>query len=201
MVNPLIYLPLIRSPYLRRLALISNPAVPAVVRGFRDNTFNIPTEMLAMLTHVVVVSNVSWTSWYDLDTALKLDPTASSAPATSLTASPTTLASFAAFQNLTHFAVAQRFWPYISKIEKAAKKLHYFVILSQPSSRNHPSIIKGVRSLNDRRVVVVSMENFSDWSQGDSRYVSTFWETVESLVSNGFMTDQGHRWPMEYPKA
>ena len=151
--------------------------------------------------HVVVVSNVSWTSWYDLNTALKLDPTASSALATSLTASPTTLASFTTFQNLTHFAVVQRFWPYISKIEKVAKKLRYFVILSQPSSHNHPSIIKGVWSLNDRCVVVVNMENFPDWPQGDSWYVTTFWETVESLVLTGFMSDQGHRWPMEYKKA
>jgi hypothetical protein len=189
-VNPLIYLPFIRSPYLRRLALISGPAVLPAARS-RDNAFNIPTEMLTMLTHVVVVSNFTWTSWYDLDRALKLKPTASSAPA----ATPTTLASFAAFQNLTHFAVAQRYWPYISKIRKVAKKLRYFVILSQSKPLVLRSIVKAVRSLNDRRFVVVNMEHFSDWPQGDSRCVTTFWETVETLVSGGFISDQGDRWP------
>lgn len=190
-VNPYMYLRFIRSPYLRRLALISGPA------RSRDNPFNIPTEMLTMLTHVIIVSNSTWTVWYDLDRALAFDPTASSAPEASLIATPTTLASFAAFQNLSHFAVAQRCWPYISKIRKVAKKLRYFVIfLSQSNTVVHRSIIKAVRSLNDRRFVVVNMERFSDWPQGDSRCVTTFWETVESLVSGGFISDQGDKWSM-----
>ena len=151
-----------------------------------------------MLTHIVLVSNFSYIAWDDLERALKL---ASSAPAASLTAAPTALALVDAFQNLTHFAVARVAWRNISIIQKVAKKLRYFVILSQPSSLVYPSIIEGVQSLNDRRVVVVNMENFSDWPQGDSRCVTTFWETVETLVSNGFMSDQGHKWPMEYEKA
>ena len=190
-VNPLTYLPFIHSPYLRRLALISNPVVPAAAR---DNDFNIPTEILTMLTHVVVVSDSCWTPWYDLDRALKVDPTASSAPAASLTATPTTLASFAAFQNLTHFAVVQKLWPYTLRVRKVAKKLRYFVILSQFKISNQPSIISSIRLLNDRRFVVVNMGHFSDWPQGDSRCVTTFWETVETLVLGGFISDQGDRW-------
>ena len=148
-----------------------------------------------MLTHVVLVSNFSYIAWDEIEWALKL---ASSAPAASLTAAPTALD---AFQNLTHFAVARVAWRNISIIQKVAKKLRYFVILSQPSSLVYPSIIEGVRSLNDRRVVVVSMEDFSDWPQGDSRCVTTFWEMVETLVSNGFISDQGHKWPIGYKKA
>jgi hypothetical protein len=193
-VNPVIYLPSIHSPYLRRLALISN--TPAT--KYYNNPFNIPTRMLTMLTHVVVVTNFSWTSWYDLDRALTLDPTASSASEASLTATPTTLASFAAFQNLTHFAVAEIAWKYISKIRQVAKKLRCLVILSRANSLFHPCVIQGVRSLNDRRIVVVNMEYFSDWPQGDSRYVTTFWETVETLVSGGFISDQGDKWSMGY---
>ncbi|EDR12200.1 uncharacterized protein LACBIDRAFT_323297 [Laccaria bicolor S238N-H82] len=193
-VNPLIYLPFIRSPYLRRLALISGPP--------HDSAFNIPTEMLTKLTHVVVVSNFSWTSWIDLDRALNLKSTASSAPVASLTATPTTLASFAAFQNLTHFAVAQRYWPHISNIREVAQKLRYFVILSQSDALVHRDIImRAVLSLNDRRLVVVNMKHFWDWPQGDSRFVTTFWDKVETLVSGGFISDQGDRWPTRYERA
>lgn len=56
--------------------------------------------MLTMLTHLVVLLDSSSVVWDDLEWA-------SSAPAASLTATPTTLASFDAFQNLTHFAVAR----------------------------------------------------------------------------------------------
>jgi hypothetical protein len=191
MVNPLIYLPSIHSPYLRRLALISN--TPG--RNPYGNPFDIPTGMLTMLTHVVVVSDFSWTPWYDLDRALKLDPTAISA---SQTATPATLASFDAFQNLTHFAVAEIAWQYVSKIRKVAKKLRYFVILSRANSLFYPILIRRVRSLDDRRFVVVNMEIFSDWPQGDSRCVTTFWETVETLVLGGFLSDQGDKWSMGY---
>ena len=145
-----------------------------------------------MLTHIVLVSNFSYIAWDEIEWALKLEPAAS------LTAAPPALD---AFQNLTHFAVARVAWRYISIIQKVAKKLRYFVILSQPSSLVYPSIIEGVRSLNDRRLVVVNMEDFLDWPQGDSRCVTTFWETAETLVSGGFISDQGHQWPIEYEEA
>jgi hypothetical protein len=195
--NPSIYLPFIDSPRLRRLALISNRPR----RKTYDDPFDIPTGMLTMLTHIVLVSNFSYIAWDDLERALKLNLRASSALAASLTATPTTLASFDAFQNLTHFAIARVAWRQISIIRQVAKKLRYFVILSRPNTLTHPSIIQGVWSLNDRRLVVVNMEDFSDWPQGDSRCVTTFWETVETLVSNGFISDQGDKWPMGYEKA
>ena len=198
-VNPLTYLPFIRSPHLRRLALISGPAELRAARP-RDSDFNIPTEILTMLTHVVVVSDSCWTPWYDLDRALKVDPTTSSAPAASLTATPTTLASFAAFQNLTHFAVVQKLWPYTLRVRKVAKKLRYFVILSQFTFSNQP-IISSIRLLNDRRFVVVNMGHFWDWPQGDSRCVTTFWETVEALISGGFISDQGDKWSVGCEKV
>ncbi|EDR12668.1 uncharacterized protein LACBIDRAFT_311339 [Laccaria bicolor S238N-H82] len=153
--------------------------------------------MLAMLTHIVLVSNFSYIAWDIYEWLIEVDLRATS----SLTATHTPLASFIAFQNLTHFAVSRVAWRYVSIIQKVAKKLRYFVILSQPGSLVYPSIIEGVRSLNDHRLVVVSMEDFSDWPQGDSRGVTTFWETVETLVSNGFISDRGHKWLMGHEKA
>jgi hypothetical protein len=179
------------------LALISNRPR----RKTYDDPFDIPTGMLTMLTHIVLVSNFSYIAWDDLERALELNLRASSAPAASLTATPTTLASFDAFQNLTHFAIARVAWRQISIIRQVAKKLRYFVILSRPNTLTHPSIIQGVWSLNDRRLVAINMEDFSDWPQGDSQCVTTFWETVETLVSNGFISDQGDKWPMGYEKA
>ena len=188
--NPSIYLPFIHSPYLRRLVLILN--TPAGKDHESDGSFNIPTGMLTMLTHVVVLSYSSTiATWDDLERA-------SSAPTASLAATPTTLASFDAFQNLTHIAVGRKAWPYISQIRKVAKKLCYFAILTIGNSLLYRIVIQEVRSLNDRRFVVVNRKHF--W-EGDSRCVTTFWETVETLVSSGFISDRGHRWPMEYEKA
>ena len=187
--NPTRYLPFIRSPYIRRLALISSLAVPAAPRAIPDNAFNIPREMLTLLTHLLIVSNIPWIYWEDLKSALRaLDTMANPVVATTATI----FFSFAAFQNLTHFAVAKKYLFYTLDIRKVAKKLCYFAILDQSQGRRY--VIQMIRLQNDRRFVVINMEDFSEWPQGDSRHTMTFWGVVEALVSTGFISDQGDKW-------
>lgn len=183
-MNPTRYLNHILSSSIQQLSLISGPS--AHRHGYGDHPFNIPTDILFSLTHLVVVSGIPWLHWEDLSNALSMR---SSGPP-----SPMGLASLDAFQNLTHFAVSYNLWENTAPLMKIASNLRYFVILENNDAIQHAPLIKSVRELGDRRFIVMNLAHFEDEAKADSRNIPRFWMRVEELVEMQYLSDCKDRW-------
>ncbi|EDR11941.1 uncharacterized protein LACBIDRAFT_293164 [Laccaria bicolor S238N-H82] len=183
-MNPTRYLNHILSPYMQQLSLVSGPS--ARHHGYDDRPFNIPTDILFSLTHLVVVSGMRWLPWEDLSIALSVR---SSGPPY-----PTGLASLDAFQNLTHFAVSYNYWEKTALIRNIASNLRFFVILENFDAVQHASLIKSVREMGDRRFIVMDLGHFEGEAKADSRNIPRFWMRVEELVEMQYLSDCKDRW-------
>ena len=183
-MNPTRYLNHILSPYIQQLSLVSGPS--AQRHGYGDHPFNIPTDILFSLTHLVVVSGMPWLPWEDLSNALSVR---SPGPP-----SPMGLVSLDAFQNLTHFAVSYNHWERTAPMRNIASNLRYFVILENFDAVQHASLIESVRELGDRRFIVMDLGHFEDEAKADSRNVPRFWMRVEELVEMQYLSDCKDRW-------
>jgi len=186
----------IRSPYLRRLTIVclwENSAG----RGPPPDLpiHELPVGPMSLLTHFAVIVDYFHPRgvWHSPIPGLP-SPTSM----TPLTPNP--------YENLTHFATCSDRWGSMIDLPTVAKKLRYFAVLERgwmlplPLS-THASLVRSMQSIGDPRFVIIQGMAYnpygepSSWNIDDCFAPSGFWNKVERLVDEGFLSDQGDRWP------
>ncbi|KAF9527388.1 hypothetical protein CPB83DRAFT_895400 [Crepidotus variabilis] len=180
------YLWFMKSPFIRRIVLIyqihseesSHPV------GQYPQEEEIPVGVLSSLSHFALVSD-HLRGGCSLRTAFSIAGT----PGATLQ-SP--------FLRLTCFATSwtrwRTTWP---GIIQHAKALRYFAILGPANSQLTESVLKHLRPRKDPRFVFISRGGYGEpnsWKAEDGFSPSSFWSTIEALVKDHYMCDDGEKW-------
>jgi len=179
------FLQFVRSPYLRRLTLV-HKRVPGSRPYLWENPYEIPSDMVSLLTHLAVVIDYQHGGWRTLTEATRRHNRDHADPDL-----------MAPFRNLTCFAVSHLCWTSTKDLRLIAKNLRCFAILGSEATRGEENerTLKAMVKLQDRRFILISKYGRpGDWSVDNAFTPSNFWMQIEAMVSQGYISDEGALW-------